>query len=74
MNQSQARKAILDVAYALRREGVKIIKSNASRYPTMIVLCPSERLRAKSVEVKTKCNGIEQTWNVANESGVSVYW
>ncbi|MFP4732926.1 hypothetical protein [Pasteurella multocida] len=59
------------VAYALRREGVQVLRM---RFPTMIILNPSERIIKKSVEVRVNNNGQRMTKYVANEQGVSLYW
>ncbi|UZU44710.1 hypothetical protein ORU98_04515 [Pasteurella multocida] len=35
------------VAYALRREGVQVLRIKNGRFPTMIILNPSERIIKK---------------------------
>ncbi|HDR1196586.1 hypothetical protein [Pasteurella multocida] len=62
------------VAYALRREGVQVLRIKDGRFPTMIILNPSERIIKKSVEVRVNNNGQRMTKYVANEQGVSLYW
>ncbi|HEH9717239.1 TPA: hypothetical protein SIC70_002144 [Pasteurella multocida] len=62
------------VAYALRREGVQVLRIKGGRFPTMIILNPSERIIKKSVEMRVNKNGERMTKYVANEQGVSLYW
>lgn len=62
------------VAYALRREGVQVLRIKDGRFPTMIILNPSERIIKKSVEMRVNKNGERMTKYVANEQGVSLYW
>ena len=62
------------VAYALRREGVQIVESKDGRFPRMIILNPSRRLQAKSVQMTTYNNGVTRVRNMATEQGVTLYW
>ncbi|WP_281704122.1 hypothetical protein [Aggregatibacter kilianii] len=62
------------VAYALRREGVQIVESKDGRFPKMVILNPSRRLKAKGVKMTTFRNGVHIVRNVADEQGVMVYW
>lgn len=68
------RDALLRVAFALRREGVKVLRVKEGRFPTMIILNPSDRIVKKSVEVRVKNQGKSETKFVALEQGVSLYW
>lgn len=62
------------VAYALRREGVQVLRIKEGRFPTMIILNPSERIIKKSVEMRVNKNGERMTKYVATEQGVNLYW
>ncbi|HDR1252731.1 TPA: hypothetical protein QB269_000951 [Pasteurella multocida] len=62
------------VAYALRREGVQVWRIKDGRFPTMIILNPSERIIKKSVEMRVNKNGERMTKYVATEQGVNLYW
>ncbi|WP_109859549.1 hypothetical protein [Aggregatibacter segnis] len=62
------------VAYALRREGVQIVESKDGRFPKMVILNPSRRLKAKGVKMTTFINGVHIERTVATEQGVMVYW
>lgn len=68
------RDQMIRVAYALRREGVQIIKSKDGPFPTMVVLNPSERLKRKGFEIVTVKNGERTVRHCATEQGVQVYW
>ncbi len=68
------RDLLITVAYALRREGVKVVRVKNGRFPTMIILNPSERIIKKSVEMRVNKNGERTTKYVANEQGVNLYW
>ncbi|THA10465.1 hypothetical protein [Rodentibacter pneumotropicus] len=62
------------VAYVLRREGVQIVESKDGRFPRMVILNPSRRLKQKSVQMTTYKNGVRTVRNMANEQGVTLYW
>ncbi|HDR0674161.1 hypothetical protein K7G92_000698 [Pasteurella canis] len=62
------------VAYALRREGVQVLRIKEGRFPTMIILNPSERMIKKSIEMRVNKNGQRETRYFADEQGVGVYW
>ncbi|EGP03041.1 TPA: hypothetical protein QB641_000822 [Pasteurella multocida] len=62
------------VAYALRREGVQVLRIKDGRFPTMIILNPSERMIKKSIEMRVNKNGQRETRYFADEQGVGVYW
>ncbi|OOF59324.1 hypothetical protein [Rodentibacter myodis] len=68
------REQMIRVAYALRREGVQIVESKDGRFPMMVVMNPSRRLKQKSVQMTTYSQGVRRVRNVADEQGVTVYW
>lgn len=68
------RDKLITLAYALRREGIKILKIKEGRFPTMLILNPSERIVQKSVEIRVRNQGRHETKYAAIEQGVSLYW
>lgn len=65
---------ILDVAYALRREGVEIIRTKDGRFPTVVVLKPSYRLMKNAVKLTERINGQSQERFVVRQGNCSVTW
>lgn len=68
------RQDILDVAYALRREGVEIIRTQDGRFPSVVVLKPSHRLMQKAVKVTETLYGKRQERFLVREGNCTVSW
>ncbi|WP_410685667.1 hypothetical protein [Avibacterium paragallinarum] len=69
-----ARADIIDTAYALRREGVEIVKSKDGRFPSFLILRPSKRLMAQATQIVEKINGQRRERFVARLGNCNVYW
>ncbi|MGY6773579.1 hypothetical protein [Gallibacterium sp. ZY190522] len=69
-----ARADIIDTAYALRREGVEIVKSKDGRFPSFLILRPSQRLIANATQIVEKINGQRRERFVTQVGNCMVYW
>lgn len=51
-----ARADIIDTAYALRREGVELWNQKDGRFPSFLILRPSQRLIANATQIVGRIN------------------
>ncbi|WP_410687545.1 hypothetical protein [Avibacterium paragallinarum] len=69
-----ARADIIDTAYLLRREGVEIVKSKDGRFPSFLILRPSQRLIANATQIVERINGQRRERFVTQVGNCMVYW
>lgn len=68
------REEIMRIAYALRREGVEIIRSKDGRFPKFLIKKPSKRLLHKAVEITECKGGVRSKRYIAREENCLICW
>ncbi len=68
------REEMMRVAYALRKEGVEIIRSADGRFPRFLIKKPSKNLLRKAVEITECRNGVRAKRFAARVENCTVYW